>query len=164
MMRQTNFVSLPFFVAALLLLAAVPDSFGQEEAASGGGIRQMMTPEQFEAAGLGKLSPKELQNLNNWLQGYRETTEKTAQQKAVKSGKVIPTLVVSRIDGPFFGLTGSTIITLQDGTKWKQANKSDHYQGPGGDNLGVAVIKAGLFGYRMRIEGTPEFYVDRVSK
>jgi hypothetical protein len=45
---------------------------------------------------------------------------------------------------------------------WKQANKDDRYKGPGLDHLGVAVFNAGLFGYKMRIQGTQEFYVDQV--
>ncbi len=151
-------------IVAAICMTASRSTRAQEQSPSTGGIQQMMTPDQFQAAGLNKLSGSELRKLNEWLQGYRETAEKTAELKAVKTGKVTPNLVVSRIDGPFYGLTGSTVIVLQDGTKWKQANKTDHFQGPGGDNLGVAVFKAGLFGYRMRIEGTPEFYVDHITK
>ncbi|MDP9254778.1 MAG: hypothetical protein M3O66_07570, partial [Verrucomicrobiota bacterium] len=67
------------------------------------------------------------------------------------------------VDGPFYGLKGNTIIKLEDGTMWKQATKSDRYKGPGLDHLGVAVFNAGLFGYKMRIQGTQEFYVDQVK-
>lgn len=138
-----------------------------EQDESTGDIQQMMKPEEFEAAGLNKLSPAELENLNKWLQGYRETTVKTAEAKAeakaTKEGRRKFNLVVSRIAGPFYGLRGHTIITLEDGTKWKQANPSDRYKGPGLDNLGVAVIKAGVFGWKMRIQGTHEFYVDQIE-
>ena len=164
-MKLSAFLSIAALTASLYFLSASGLRAEDSGSTSGSeGIEKMMTPAQFEAAGLDKLSSKQLQNLNNWLQGYRETTVKTTELKAVKSGKMIPNMVVSRVDGTFFGLTGHTIITLQDGSKWKQANESDRYRSPGGENLGAAVFKAGLFGYRMRIEGTPEFYVDRISK
>ena len=46
-----------------------------------GSIEQVMTPGEFKAAGLNKLSAEELQKLNAWLQGYREVAEKTAKRK-----------------------------------------------------------------------------------
>lgn len=150
----------PRFLLALSLigLSVATSLLAQDE--SGGGLRQMMSPEQFKASGLEKLTPDELENLNAWLRGDRE---KTAKQAATKATRAKINLVVSRIDGFFPGLTGTTIIKLQDGTVWKQASRSDRHKGPGGENLAAVVIKAGLFGYRMRIEGTPEFYVDEIS-
>src|SRR6266496_5955870 len=47
-----------------------------------GNIQEMMTPEEFRAAGLNKLSPDELQKLDAWLQGYRQITEQKAEKKA----------------------------------------------------------------------------------
>jgi hypothetical protein len=141
------------FLAIISLIACTILSASAQE-----GIQQMMSPDEFRAAGLDKLSQKELSNLNAWLQRDREATAKSAEARAVKKID----FRVSRVDGPFFGLSGSTIIKLQDGSKWKQANSADRYQGPGGDNLACVVMKAGLFGYRMRIEGTPDFYVDQI--
>ena len=123
-----------------------------------------MSPGEFKAAGLEKLSPEELERLNAWLKGYRETTVQAAEKKATKEGRRKIDVLVSRIVGPFYGLTGNTIITLEDGTMWKQANKNDRYKGPGLDHLGCAVFNAGLFGYKMRIQGTQEFYVDQVKQ
>jgi len=78
------------------------------------------------------LSPEELQKLNAWLQGYREVAEKTAEKKATaRAAKVERTkmdLLVSRVDGTFNGLTGRTVIRLEDGTVWKQANADDQYR------------------------------------
>ena len=147
------------FTLCSLVLAGSALFCAQAQEESGSGIQQMMTPEEFRSSGLNKLSPTELQNLNAWLKRDREATVKTAEARATKKID----FRVSRIDGPFFGLSGGTIIKLQDGSKWKQASSGDRYQGPGGDNLAVVVMKAGLFGYRMRIEGTPDFYVDQVK-
>jgi hypothetical protein len=147
-------------VATVLSFGAAPSVRAEERS---GDIQKEMTPEEFKAAGLDKLSPEQLQHLNSWLQGYREKTEKAVEAKATKEGRRKVELIVSRVVGPFYGLTGHSIITLEDGTKWKQANHNDNYKGPGLDHLGVAVIKSGLFGWKMRIQGTQEFYVTQVQ-
>jgi hypothetical protein len=127
-----------------------------------GSIQEMMTPEEFKAAGLSKLTPDELQKLDAWLQGYRQVTEQAAEKKAsAKASRTKMDLVVSRVDGTFNGLTGRTIIRLEDGTAWKQANADDRYHSTVTDHPAAAVIH-GIFGYKMRIEGTQEFYVDPV--
>src|SRR6478672_6767887 len=81
-----------------------------------GSIEQVMTPGEFKAAGLNKLSAEELQKLNAWLQGYREVAEKAAEKKATaRTEKVEHTkmdMLVSRVDGTFNGLTGRTVIRL----------------------------------------------------
>ncbi len=128
-------------------------------------LQDMMTAEEFRAAGLEKLSSEELKNLNAWLQGFREVAEtKAAEQataKAKKEAKLEETL--SRVDGTFTGLTGRTIIKLQDGTVWKQANKDDRYRAQVTDHP-AAFVSRSPFGWKMRIEGTPEFYVNPVRK
>ena len=132
----------------------------QEEVS--GGIQQMMTPEQFKAAGLNKLSPDELQKLDAWMQGYREVAEAKAEKKATaRAERTKMDLIVSRVDGRFDGLTGRTIIRLEDGTAWKQANADDRYRPKVTDHPAAAVVH-GVFGYKMQIEGTQEFYVDPV--
>jgi hypothetical protein len=123
-----------------------------------GSIQQMMTPAEFNAAGLNKLSPEELQKLDAWLQGYREVTEKKATARASRTKM---DLLVSRVDGTFNGLTGRTVIRLEDGTVWKQANADDRFRPKVTDHPAAAVIH-GIFGYKMQIEGTQEFYVDPV--
>ena len=126
-------------------------------------LQDMMTAEEFKAAGLEKLSSEELKNLNAWLQGFREVAETKAAEKATakaaKMAKLEQTL--SRVDGTFTGLTGRTIIKLQDGTVWKQANIDDHYRAQVTDHPAVFVSR-GPFGWKMRIEGCPEFYVNPV--
>jgi len=127
-----------------------------------GSIQQMMTPEEFKAAGLNKLSPDELQKLDAWLQGYRQVTEKTAEKKATaRAERTKMDLIVSRVDGTFNGLTGRTLIRLEDGTVWKQANADDRFRPKVTDHPAAAVIH-GIFGYKMQVEGTQEFYVDPV--
>ena len=127
-----------------------------------GNIKEMMSPAEFNAAGLNKLSADELQKLDAWLQGYRQTTEQAAEKKATaRASRTKMDLLVSRVDGQFNGLTGRTIIRLEDGTVWKQANADDRYRGRVTDHPAAAVIH-GVFGYKMQIEGSQEFYVDLV--
>ncbi len=150
-----------FFVLAIAVFSPTPITLAQQES---GDIEKMMSSDQFKAAGLSKLSPEELQKLNEWLHGYRETTVKTTEVQATKEGRRKFDVVVSRIVGPFYGLTGSNIIRLEDGSAWKQATKADRTRGPGLDHLGVAIFSAGVFGYKMRIQGTPDFYVNQVRE
>jgi hypothetical protein len=132
-------------------------------------LQDMMTAEEFKAAGLDKLSEEELKNLNAWLQGYRHTTatkaaeEATAEvtKKVAKESRAKMDNIVSRVDGTFNGLTGNTVIKLEDGTVWKQANAGDRFHAQITDHPPVAVMH-GVFGYKMRVVGTGEFYVDPV--
>jgi hypothetical protein len=127
-----------------------------------GNIQEMMSPAEFKAAGLDKLSSSELEKLNAWLQGYHDVTEKAATKKATAvASRSKLDLLVSRVDGQFNGLTGRTIIRLEDGTVWKQANADDHFRPRVTDRPAAAVIH-GIFGYKMTVEGTGEFYVDPV--
>lgn len=152
-------MKLPFLasVAAGVFLLFNAAAFAQQ-ADNSANIQDTMSPSQFKASGLEKLSAGELASLNKWLQGYRETAVKTATARATRTKM---DLIVSRVDGDFGGLTGATVIRLEDGTVWKQANSSDHYRPSVTDHPGAAVIH-GVFGYKMRISGTPEFYVDPV--
>jgi hypothetical protein len=150
----TRYVTLTF----LLTLSSVSPAVAAQD--TGAGIQQIMSPEEFQAAGLNKLSPEELQKLDAWLQGYRQTAEKKATSRAERTKL---DLLVSRVDGSFNGLTGGTVIHLEDGTAWKQANADDHFRPRVTDHPGAVVVHT-MFGYKMRIEGTPEFYVDPVRK
>ena len=151
-------------IAALFILGSAGLSWAAQEVLSGS-IQQMMTPEEFKAAGLNKLSPEQLEKLNAWLQGYREATEKVAEKKT--ENRVMKSFfhhepIVSRVDGSFAGLKGRTVIKLEDGTVWKQANIDDHAGPSPIDHPGAAVVWAGL-GYKMRIQGVAEFYVNPVK-
>ena len=145
----------PALLCALIVFVA-PHLQAQDE----GSIKQAMSPEEFRKAGLDKLSEEELQNLDRWLRGDRE---KTAKKAAAKTSKAKMDLIVSRVNGSFGGLSGGTVIELEDGTAWKQANADDHFRGSPVDHPGAAVMR-GVFGYKMRIEGVPEFYVDPVRR
>jgi hypothetical protein len=107
------------------LLAFTPCLFAQQP------IERQMTPEQFKAAGLEKLSTEELANLNAWLNRTLETeTERAAvaAKKKVESdnrgffsfGSSEP--VVGRIAGEFRGFERGRSYTLEDGQVWQQVD------------------------------------------
>ncbi len=155
-------------IGALFIFGSARAARAAEEVLSGS-IKEMMSPEEFKAAGLNKLSSEELEKLNAWLQGYRETTEKVTEKKTEQ--KVTKSLaksffhrepIVSRVDGSFAGLKGRTVIKLEDGTVWKQANIDDHAGPSPIEHPGAAVVWTGL-GYKMRIQGVAEFYVNPVK-
>jgi hypothetical protein len=144
----------------LILACVEPVHAAQPEMS--GSIKQVMSAEEFKAAGLNKLSTEELQKLDAWLQGYRQVTEQAAEKKATaRASRTKMDLIVSRVDGAFYGLNGRTVIRLEDGTVWKQANADDRYRSRVTDHPAAAVMH-GVFGYKMRLEGTQEFYVDPV--
>src|SRR5207249_10166976 len=101
---------------------AVPQLHAQDE----GSIKQAMSPEEFHKAGLDKLSDEELRNLDRWLSGDRE---KTAKKAAAKTTKAKMDLVVSRVNGNFGGLGGTSVIQLEGGTAWKQAKSGSRCRG-----------------------------------
>ena len=156
---------LPHLTLSLILILGSVAGVCLAQESSGASIQEMMTPGEFKAAGLDKLSSEELQKLDAWLQGYRQTTEKKASEVAEKKASSIARTKLdtlsSRVDGSFEGLKGRTVIKLEDGTAWRQANSEDRFRPTVTDHPG-AVVNHTVFGYRMRIEGTPEFYVDPV--
>ena len=146
------------------------------------GVEETMRPEEFKAAGLDKLSEDELQHLDAWLQGYRQSTQKKAAEQAQakaeveikkatekateeanKTARTKLDSLVSRVDGNIDGLKGHTQIRLEDGTVWKQVSVDDHYRATVTDHPAAVVLHT-TFGYKMRIEGMPEFYVDPVER
>ena len=167
MMKTCGTFSIPcLIIGALLILGSAAAASAAEQILSGS-IKEMMSPEEFRAAGLNKLSSEELEKLNAWLQGYREATEKVTEKKTEKRVAATQSWfhhepIVSRVDGSFTGLRGKTVIKLEDGTVWKQANLDDHAGASPIDHPGAAVVWSGL-GYKMRIQGVPEFYVNPVK-
>jgi hypothetical protein len=155
---------------------ATPKAKKETEAGSRRDIQDSMTAEEFKSAGLDKLSAEELKSLNGWLQGYRQNAETKAAEKATAKAteeiqkKITPDIkaqmaggILSRVDGEFKGLTGHTIIKLEDGSVWKQANADDRYRAQVTDRPPAKVTHTS-FGYKMRVVGTGEFYVDPVRK
>ena len=119
-------------LAAALLLGCVLPAFAQDAAGSPA-IEKQMTPEQFKAAGLDKLSADELANLNAWLNHTIDTETTKAAVQAKKKveddnrgffnfGTDEP--VVGRIAGEFNGFEKGRVYTLDNGQVWRQVDNA----------------------------------------
>lgn len=88
------------------------------------GVRELMTADEFNAAGLERLSPSELEALNGWLLRYtaRQASELREHGELVKEEvrKVEQEGMRTRITGEFFGWDGDTLFRLENGQVWKQ--------------------------------------------
>ena len=101
-------------------------SFAQQK------IEQQMSYEQFKAAGLDRLSPEQLSNLNDWLDGKLkvETAKaaETAKQSAGEEDRRGLLVAASRepVDGTitskFTGFGKGRSFTLDNGQVWQQVD------------------------------------------
>lgn len=112
------------FIFTLLMLFPCA-AFAQEN------LQDKMSPEEFKAAGLEKLTAEELSVLNNWLQGKVTEESKKAATQARKEvedtnrgffnfGSSEP--VVSRLAGEFTGFSKGQKYTLENGQLWRQTD------------------------------------------
>jgi len=117
-------------LASALLFFGVAPAIAQDAAATPA-IEKQMTPEQFRAAGLDKLSAGELANLNAWLNKTIDTETTKAAVQAKKKveddnrgyfnfGSTEP--VVARIAGEFTGFQSGRQYTLDNGQVWRQTD------------------------------------------
>ena len=117
-LRLPRLLVLAAALAALPALAAPP-------------IQQQMSPEEFRAAGLDKLSAEELARLNTWLgRAIEVETAKaaTAAKKKVEDdnrgffnfGSMDP--IKSTIPGEFRGFANGRSYTLANGQVWRQVD------------------------------------------
>jgi hypothetical protein len=92
--------------------------------AEGLDVRKLLTPEQFHAAGLDKLTEQEIDALNRWLVTYtaRDAPEMRRSDVVIQAEvkKVEAEGTKTRIAGEFHGWDGDTIFRLENGQVWKQ--------------------------------------------
>jgi len=84
------------------------------------GLHEMMSSEEFRAAGLDKLSTEELQQLDAWLIRFLAYDSEQVIQSDEKIQNLQKTPVRRRIAGHFSGWSGETIFVLDNGEVWKQ--------------------------------------------
>lgn len=136
-------------------------------------LEEQMTGKEFSAAGLEKLSPQELDELNAWIRKHSLATLATTPGKnptataasssednrGLKSEKKDEdedtSTITSKLIGKFSGWDGQTVFKLENGMIWAQASKKKFYtkeiENP------VVIIEHGMFGsWRLRVEGLDE--------
>ena len=115
------------------------------------GIEALMTPEEYEAAGIDKLSEAERDALNRFLIRYtaedsevlRNTDEEVI--KAVEESEIL-----SRISGDFKGWSGDTRFNLENGQIWQQRRRGN-YRYVGEPNPEVRISKNFMGFYRLEV-------------
>lgn len=95
-------------------------------------IEQQMSHEQFKSAGLDKLTPQELANLNAWLQGTLEVEtakaaevakqESTTEDRRGLFTREVREPVTATLTGGFDGLAKGREFTLDNGQVWRQTD------------------------------------------
>ncbi len=127
-----------------------------------------MSGKEFTAAGLDRLTPAELEALNNWIRRHSVATlsqpkggsyvasandgadDRGFQHK--KDSKKDRSPITSRIKGDFTGWDGHTVFKLENGMIWEQVDQDKFYirevQNP------EVTIKPGMFGtWRLSVDG-----------
>ena len=124
------------------------------------GVKKVLTPEQYAATGLDKLSPDERAKLDDYLRGYvTGATQRVAEQAAshavdtaVKQHKVeAPMLIESKIPGRISGWKSDQVFVLENGQRWKVVDNSSRYF-TAQDDPSVFIVRD-TFGYKMAIPG-----------
>ena len=135
-MRNTTVFILSFFFVALM---------AQADDARFPGIEKLMSQEEFDSAGLNKLTDAERKALNTWLLRYTATEAPVMLSNNEDVKEVEATHVITaNIKPPFKGWSGNTVFYLDNGQVWQQRLKGRViYQG---EDTAVE-IKKNLMGF-----------------
>jgi len=162
--RTAGRARLALFLTALWVPAAVT---AQQGFAS---LEEQMSGQEFQAAGLEKLTPAELAALNEWIRSRSLATldspRHTPSGSVAGSGggddyappdidKMKREPIVTRINGTFSGWDGQTVFRLENGMIWAQADNDKFYiqelRNP------TVTIEPALFGaWKLSVEGYDE--------
>jgi hypothetical protein len=126
------------FVLFICLTSALLAEIGRADSSTAARpLREQLSPEEFAALGLDKLTPEELARLAAWIEHRgstirehtrvatrTETLHEADQQAQDQGARVFATptdrFITSRIAGPFHGLHGrGSLIGLENGQTWR---------------------------------------------
>ncbi len=146
-MKKSGFPVTSVLLVSLLL--ASPVLLAQNNA-SFPGIEALMTPGEYQAAGLEKLSPAEREALNDFLIRYTAEDSQVLfnndedVKKAVEEQEIVSVIVP-----PFKGWSGDTVFNLENGQVWQQRLGGNYpYRGP---SPKVRITKNFMGFYRMEL-------------
>ena len=172
------------FLVAILSLTIPLSAIAAEGFSS---LEEQMSGKEFTATGLDKLTPGELEALNNWIRShsvatldqpksgsYAVTADANADANAdaevdergfknKKDSKEDRTPITTRVKGSFKGWDGHTVFALENGMIWEQADQEKFYtkevQNP------EITITPGMFGtWRLSMVGhNSACRVDRIQ-
>lgn len=114
------------------------------------GIRQLMSKEHFDRAGLYKLSPDEIDALNQWLIEYTARDAEMVKRQSVAVKKIAKEeKIEAKIAGEFNGWRGDTVFRLNNGQVWKQRLRGRY--STSAENPEVVITKNWMGFYRLTI-------------
>lgn len=145
-------------LALLLLSLALPTCVLAQEFSS---LEERMSDAEFRGAGLDKLTPEELEQLNGWLRSRLNAIPTTAVSPSQQGFKADDGLfstggdrseIVSRVDGVFDGWNRNTVLKLENG-QWWQVTESQSFAVPEMQSPTVTISPAMLGSWLMKVEG-----------
>ena len=159
------------WIAALMVLAPVvaegqgPGAADREPTvfAPDASVLTLMSPQQFTASGLSKLTPAELRALSEWVRAHSLHVAELARTAALNpepapSGN--PGMMETRMAGDFTGWDGGTVFEFANGQVWRQTSFGTlhlYLRSPK-----VTLVATGG-GWRLQVEGVPQsVYVRRI--
>jgi hypothetical protein len=142
-------------------------------------LEEQMTGKEYTASGLNKLTPEELDALNNWIRSHSIATldQPKAGSYAATPGtdednrgfedkemaKMDRSMVTSRIKGSFTGWDGSTVFELENGMIWEQVDKDTFYIREV-ENPEVTIDPGAFHTWRLSVTGySSECRVERIQ-
>lgn len=132
-----RFSRLRLLASAAVLLSLASPALAQRVVE--GDLQQQMSPAEFKAAGLDKLSPAELTALNGWLQGkvaavaadtreqVREQAREEGRQEVIVKNRGFFDFgsnepITSTLQGEFRGFGKARRFVLANGQEWEQSD------------------------------------------
>ncbi|WP_369968104.1 hypothetical protein AB8E26_13005 [Stenotrophomonas rhizophila] len=162
-----RFPRLRLLASAAVLLSLASPALAQRVVE--GDLQQQMSPAEFKAAGLDKLSPAELTALNGWLQGkvaavaadtreqVREQAREEGRQEVIVKNRGFFDFgsnepITSTLQGEFRGFGKARRFVLANGQEWEQSDDTV-LSGVRKTNPAVS-ISPGLLGvWYLRVDG-----------
>lgn len=162
-----RFSRLRLLASAAVLLSLASPALAQRVVE--GDLQQQMSPAEFKAAGLDKLSPAELTALNSWLQGkvaavaadtreqVREQAREEGRQEVIVKNRGFFDFgsnepITSTLQGEFRGFGKARRFILANGQEWEQSDDTV-LSGVRKTNPAVS-ISPGLLGvWYLRVDG-----------
>jgi hypothetical protein len=153
-----------------LLSAALALCCFSAHAQQTGGLQQRMSSSEFKAAGLEKLSPQELQNLDSWLTAHATVTTRVVTKIVSPSGKPVfypddnkRTKIYTHLVGHFDGWSDGRNLKLENGQQWK-ATGGDYPNCMSSDNPTVKIKPSLMGNWLMFVNGcNGDAHVERVN-
>ena len=149
----------------LIVLLFLSVTFSALAAGGFSSLEEQMTGKEFTTSGLDKLSPQELEVLNDWIRRHsiatldspaagKETVDSEKDRRGLKNEHEEQDLteITSTLVGKFKGWDGQTTFKLANGMIWVQTDKDKFYikeiENP------TVIIKPSRFGsWRLNIVG-----------